>query len=118
MVQYRRSWSPGSRRTPARLGRAVDVQEINGTLVTPTEIEDALCQHPSIRYAVVIRDADEHVTIIAVTAWAGLSTEGRVCRQAIMDRFGVTAVASLFVVPVDRMPLTEQGKPNRAAINN
>jgi fatty-acyl-CoA synthase len=98
------------------LGRAVDVQEINGTLVTPTEIEDALCQHPSIRYAVVIRNADEHVTIVAVTAWAGLSIEGRVCRQAIMDRFGATAVASLFVVPVDRMPLTEQGKPDRAAI--
>jgi fatty-acyl-CoA synthase len=98
------------------LGRAVDVQEINGTLVTPTEIEDALCQHPSIRYAVVIRDDDELVTIAAVTAWAGLSIEDHVCRQAIIDRFGAAAVASLLVVPVDRMPLTEQGKPNRAAI--
>jgi acyl-CoA synthetase (AMP-forming)/AMP-acid ligase II len=98
------------------LGRAVDAQEINGTLVTPTEIEDALCQHPSIRYAVVIRDADEQVTIAAVTAWAGLSIDGHVCRQAIIDRFGAAAVASLLVVPVDHMPLTEQGKPNRAAI--
>jgi acyl-coenzyme A synthetase/AMP-(fatty) acid ligase len=52
-------------------GRAVDAQEINGALVTPTEIEEALCQHLSIRYAVVIRDADEDVTIAAVTAWAG-----------------------------------------------
>jgi hypothetical protein len=33
-----------------------------------------------------------------------------------MDRFGAAAVASLLVVPVDHMPLTEQGKPNRAAI--
>jgi hypothetical protein len=33
-----------------------------------------------------------------------------------MDRFGAAAVASLLVVPVDRMPLTEQGKPNRTAI--
>jgi fatty-acyl-CoA synthase len=100
------------------LGRAVDAQEINGTLVTPTEIEEALCQHPSIRYAVVISDADEHVTVAAVTAWPGLSIEDRACRQAIIDRFGAaaTAVASLLVVPVDRMPLTEQGKPNRAAI--
>jgi acyl-CoA synthetase (AMP-forming)/AMP-acid ligase II len=33
-----------------------------------------------------------------------------------MDRFGVSAVASLLVVPVERMPLTEQGKPDRSAI--
>jgi fatty-acyl-CoA synthase len=96
------------------LGRAVDAQEINGALVTPTEIEEALCQHLSIRYAVVIRDAD--VTIAAVTAWAGLSVVDRICRQAVRDRFGAAAAASLLVVPVDRMPLTEQGKPDRTAI--
>jgi fatty-acyl-CoA synthase len=97
------------------LGRAVDAQEINGALVTPTEIEEVLCQHLSIRYAVVIRDAVEQNTIAAVTAWPGLSVVDRVCRQAIMDRFG-TAAASLLVVPVNRMPLTEQGKPDRTAI--
>jgi fatty-acyl-CoA synthase len=98
------------------LGRAADAQEFNGTLVTPTEIEEALCRHPSIRYAVVVRDADEHVIIAAVTAWAGLSIEDRASRQAVMDRFGTAAAASLLVVPVDRIPLTEQGKPDRAAI--
>ena len=98
------------------LGRAADAEEINGTLVTPTEIEEALCRHPSIRYAVVVRDADEHIIIAAVTAWAGLSIEDRACRQAVMDRFGTAAAASLLVVPVDRIPLTEQGKPDRAAI--
>jgi fatty-acyl-CoA synthase len=85
-------------------------------LVTSTEIEDALCWHPSIRYAVVVRDVDEHVTIAAVTAWAGLTIDDRACRQAIMDRIGAAAVASLLVVSVDHMPLTEQGKPNRTAI--
>jgi fatty-acyl-CoA synthase len=98
------------------LGRAVDAQEINGTLVTPTEIEEALCEHPSVRYAVAVRDADEHVTIAAVTAWAGSSIEDRACRQAVMDRFGTSAVASFLVVSVDHMPLTEQGKPDRTAI--
>jgi fatty-acyl-CoA synthase len=73
-----------------------------------------LCQHPSIRYAVVIPDAD--VTIAAVSAWAGLSVVDRICRQAVMDHFGATAAGSLVVVPVDRMPLTEQGKPDRTAI--
>jgi fatty-acyl-CoA synthase len=96
------------------LGRAVDIREINGALVTPTEIEEALCQHLSICYAVVIRDAD--VTIAAVSAWAELSVVDRVCRQAVVDRFGAVAVASLLVVPLDRMPLTEQGKPDRTAI--
>jgi hypothetical protein len=33
-----------------------------------------------------------------------------------MDRFGTSAAASLLVLPVDRMPLTEQGKPDRMAI--
>jgi fatty-acyl-CoA synthase len=98
------------------LDRAVNAQEINRILVTPTEIEDVLCRHPSIRYAVVVRDVEEHVTIAAVTAWAGSSIEDRACRQAVMDRFGTAAVTSLLVVSVDRMPLTEQGKPDRAAI--
>jgi fatty-acyl-CoA synthase len=97
------------------LGRGVDAQEINGTLVTPTEIEEALCRLPSIRYAVVVTDADKHVTIAGVTAWAGASIEDRGL-QAVMDRFGTSAAASLLVVPVDRMPLTEQGKPDRMAI--
>ena len=98
------------------LGRADDAQEFNGTLVTPTEIEEALCRLPSIRYAVVVTDADQHVTIAAVTAWAGSSIEDRACRQTVTDRFGTSAAASLLVVPVDRMPLTEQGKPDRMAI--
>jgi fatty-acyl-CoA synthase len=85
-------------------------------LVTPTEIEEALCRLPSIRYAVVVTDADEHVTIAAVTAWAASSIEDRACRQEVMDRFGTSAAASLLVLPVDRMPLTEQGKPDRMAI--
>ena len=74
------------------------------------------CRHPSIRYAVVIKDADEHVTIAAATAGPRLSVEDRACHQAIIDRFGAATVAPLLVVAVDRMPLTEQGKPNRAAI--
>jgi len=100
------------------LGRAVDAEEINGFLVTPTEIEEALCRHPSIRYAVVVRDADDHITIAAVIAWAGLAIDDRACRQAIMDRFGAAAVASLLVVSLDHMPLTEQGKPDRTAIKH
>src|SRR6202000_2074716 len=34
------------------LGRAVDALEVGGVRVMPTEIEEALCRHPSVRYAV------------------------------------------------------------------
>jgi fatty-acyl-CoA synthase len=98
------------------LGRAVDAREIGGTLVTPTEIEDALCRLPSVRYAAVVRDADAHLTIAAVTPWADVPIDDRDCRQTVMDRFGGAVAASLIVVPVDRVPLTEQGKPDRTAI--
>ena len=98
------------------LGRAVDAQEIDATLITPTEIEEVLCQLSSVRYAVVVRDPEAHVTIAAVTAWPGLSISDRECRQTILDRFGDAVAASLRVVPIERIPLTEQGKPYRPAI--
>lgn len=98
------------------LGRAIDAQEIDATLITPTEIEEVLCQLPSIRYAVIVRDPEAHLTIAAVTVWPGLSIEDRECRQTIIDRFGDAVAASLRVVPVERIPLTEQGKPDRPAI--
>jgi fatty-acyl-CoA synthase len=98
------------------LGRAVDAQEINGSLVTPTEIEDVLCQLPSVRYAVVVRDSEARLTIAAVIAWVGLSIDERECRQSVVDRFGGDIAASLVVVPLEHMPLTEQGKPERTTI--
>jgi fatty-acyl-CoA synthase len=98
------------------LGRAVDVQDLDGTLVTPTGIEEALCGIHSVRYAVVVRDPEAGLTIAAVITWEGLSIDNRECRQIIADRFGNAAAASLVVVQVKHIPLTEQGKPDRAAI--
>jgi fatty-acyl-CoA synthase len=98
------------------LGRAGDARDIGGILVTPTEIEDALCRHPSIRYAVVVRDAATETTIAAVVAWPGLAIDARECRKAVAGRLGDSVAASLVAVPMDHVPLTEQGKPDRAAI--
>jgi fatty-acyl-CoA synthase len=99
-------------------GRAVDAQEVGGILVTSTEIEEALCCHPSIRYAAVVRDAEADITIAAVTAWPGLSVDDRECRQIVTASFGDAIATSLIVLPVDRVPLTEQGKPDRTAIKH
>jgi acyl-coenzyme A synthetase/AMP-(fatty) acid ligase len=71
------------------LGRAVDVQDLDGTLVTPTGIEEALCGLHSVRYAVVVRDPEAGLTIAAVITWEGLSIDNRECRQIIADRFGI-----------------------------
>jgi fatty-acyl-CoA synthase len=98
------------------LGRAVDALEVGGVRVMPTEIEEALCRHPSIRYAVAVRDAEANLTIAVVTPWPGASIDAATCRRTVMLRFGAAVAASLIVIPVERTPLTEQGKPDRAAI--
>lgn len=98
------------------MGRAVDAQDINGCLVTPIDIEDALCRLRSVRYAVVVKDPETGHAVAAVVAWEGLLIDRRECRQTIADRFGAVAAASMVVVQLKRIPLTEQGKGDRAAI--
>jgi fatty-acyl-CoA synthase len=98
------------------LGRGIDAQDIDGSQVIPTDLEDAFCRHPSIRYAAVVRDGTDNVTIAAVCAWAGLSVDERECRKIVAASFRNSIAASLVVVMADHVPLTEQGKPDRAAI--
>jgi fatty-acyl-CoA synthase len=97
-------------------GRAADAQVVDGRLVMPVDIEDALCSLPSVKYAVVIRDVEARLTIAAAIAWPGMPIDIAECRHEISRRFGVGMAASLAIVQVDRMPLTEQGKPDRSAI--
>jgi fatty-acyl-CoA synthase len=97
-------------------GRAADAQTADGRLVMPTDIEDALCNLPSIKYAVVIRDAEARLTVAAAIAWPGIPIDAAACRQEISRRFGSGISVQLVLVQVDRMPLNEQGKPDRSAI--
>jgi fatty-acyl-CoA synthase len=98
------------------LGRAADAQTVDGQLVMPTDVEDALCSLPSIKYAAVVRDGETGLTIAAAMAWPGMSIDGAACRHALSRRFGAGFAASVAIVALDRMPLTEQGKPDRSAI--
>jgi fatty-acyl-CoA synthase len=98
------------------LGRAVDMQKINGCPVGLTDIEDSLCEHPSIRYAAAVVDPKSGLTAVAAVAWGGSVIDGRDCRAAIGRRLGDVFAASIVVIPVARVPLTEQGKPDRGAI--
>jgi len=102
------------------LGRARDLAAApvrdDGTPVTPTAVEDTLCRVPGIRYAVVVPDQDtgRWVAVVVTTA----SGIGSAASAAVADEHGPAAAAALVVVPVDEVPLTEQGKPDRTAIRS
>jgi acyl-CoA synthetase (AMP-forming)/AMP-acid ligase II len=95
------------------LGRAVDITWIDGVMVSPTVIEDALCERSDVRYAVVVVDADKARWIAAVVPWPGSEIDPAGCRELVTRRFHA---APIVVVEVASMPLTEQGKPDREAI--
>ena len=96
------------------LGRVADIMWIDGIMVSPTLIEDALCGLPSVRYAVVLADADDTRWIAAVVPWPGSTIDPAQCRDLVAHKFHA---APLVVVEVATMPLTEQGKPDREAIH-
>jgi acyl-CoA synthetase (AMP-forming)/AMP-acid ligase II len=98
------------------LGRAVDIVWIDGAMVSPTLIEDTLCQLSTVRYAVVVVDEEAGHWIAAVVPWTTGSIDLAQCRKTVAQAHGVAVAARLVVVPLDRVPLTEQGKPDRMAI--
>ena len=105
------------------LGRAADCAVVEGRLVTPTGVEDTLMRLPTVRYAVVVADLADGRRVAAVQSWAAVVADAapvdvQACRDAVAAEHGGTVAASLVVVPVDDIPLTEQGKPDRAAITS
>ncbi|GAA2876872.1 AMP-binding protein [Pseudonocardia halophobica] len=96
------------------LGRESDVGALGA--VTTVDLQDTLCRLPSVRYAVLVADLEEGVRIAAVEAWPDGTVDAEECRVAVAAEHGPEVAASLRVLPVDRVPLTEQGKPNRPAI--
>ncbi|MCF7552764.1 class I adenylate-forming enzyme family protein [Pseudonocardia sp. WMMC193] len=96
------------------LGRRSDIGELGA--VTPVELQDTLCRLPSVRYAVLVADPETGVRIAAAQAWPGGAVDVADCRAAVAARYGEAVAASLQVVPMVAIPLTEQGKPDRVAI--
>jgi fatty-acyl-CoA synthase len=95
------------------LGRADDIAWINGKMVSAALIQDTLCRLSSVRYAAVVMDAKPGSWAAAVVPWTGSSVDLTQCREAITAEYGAAFVT---VVPVDRVPLTQQGKADRVAI--
>jgi fatty-acyl-CoA synthase len=98
------------------LGRAADIVEVDGVMITPTMIEDVLCRVPDVRCASVVAQAAERRWVAACVAWdQGRIAAGR-CRAALAAAFGAVVAEAVVIVEADRLPMTEQGKPDRAAI--
>jgi fatty-acyl-CoA synthase len=95
-------------------GRVADVNALGG--VTPVDLQNTLCATPSVRYAVPVTDPETNARIAAVEAWPAGVVDVEQCRTALAAHHGHDVAATLRLLPMDRIPLTEQGKPNRPAI--
>jgi acyl-CoA synthetase (AMP-forming)/AMP-acid ligase II len=91
-------------------GRAKDARTVDGHTVFPVDVQDALCAHPDVRYAVAVPVEGGFVAVVQTDAASpsGLRDWVRAC-------FGAHEVPAAIRI-VDRVPVTEQGKPDRAAI--
>ncbi|MEV0414697.1 amino acid adenylation domain-containing protein [Streptomyces sp. NPDC050448] len=107
-------------------GRADTQVKVNGIRVEPTEIETALVQHPAIGQAVVTV-CEDHAGKTRLVGYvapvgtgdgdAGLDAGVSVAdlRRFVAKRLPDYMVPSLLVV-LDRLPLTANGKVDRAAL--
>jgi fatty-acyl-CoA synthase len=101
------------------LGRAADVAEIDGAVLGPTQIEDVLCRLPDVRYAVVLaanNDAGEYGWNALIEPWVTGHADIARCVHALKTAFGSLVAKRVRIVVTDRVPLTEQGKADRIAI--
>ena len=96
-------------------GRAADAREIEGETVLPLDVANALCAHPEVRYAVAVPAGRRFSAIVTLAPGSALGAPD--LAQFVRDRDGESLVPEAVLV-ADRIPTTEQGKPNRAAITS
>ena len=77
----------------------------------------ATCWPPTdVRYAVIVLDPDTGTRVVAVVPWPARAVDATGCLDTISGTFGPSVASTVIVLPVDQIPLTEQGKPNRPEI--
>ncbi|MEU2348460.1 AMP-binding protein [Modestobacter sp. NPDC049651] len=96
------------------LGHVDDVLRLGG--VAPVDLQEALCRLPAVRYAVALPGPHPGTGLAAVEPWPGERVDADACRAAVAAAVDRTVAGTLQVLPVERMPVTEQGKPDRAAL--
>lgn len=101
------------------IGRASDVAEIDQRTIGPVHIEDVLCRLPDVRYAVVFAATDVnggHAWYAAVEPWAGKRVNLARCTRALSAAFGDLVANAVGLAQAQAIPLTEQGKADRGAL--
>jgi fatty-acyl-CoA synthase len=98
------------------LCRAVDATWRDGALLAPPLVQDTLCRVPGVGFAVVVVDGDAGDWIGAVAPAWGAAVDPGACRAAVAAEHGADVAGRLLVLPLSRIPLTEQGKPDRPFI--
>jgi fatty-acyl-CoA synthase len=98
-------------------GRAADAREVDGTTVVPLDLEDAACRHTDIAYAVSLPaevGTEGAFGVLALRA-RGSSVSADEVRDHLLGLVEPPAAVGPVVV-VDHLPVTEQGKPDRAIV--
>ncbi|EMD29578.1 non-ribosomal peptide synthetase [Amycolatopsis azurea] len=100
-------------------GRADDQVKIRGHRIEPGEVESALAGHASVSRAVVLArrrpgEAEHHLVAYAVPV-AGHRLAAADLREHLSGLLPAYMVPAAFV-PLDRFPLTSNGKIDRAAL--
>jgi len=105
------------RRDIEYLGRVDNQIKIRGFRIEPGEIETVLCQHPTVREAVVLlcenKPGDQRLVAYVVTH-SPAPAPGEL-RSFLQDRLPDYMMPSA-VVTLDRLPLTTNGKLDRRAL--
>ena len=102
----------------AFLGRLDEQVKVRGYRVEPSEISIVLSQHPAVQTSVVVATeeapSEKQLTAYLVLA-SGTTVTAPALREFLRQRLPDYMVPSAFVV-IPQLPITEQGKVNRAAL--
>jgi fatty-acyl-CoA synthase len=94
-------------------GRSGDLRQVCGQPVLPLDLQEAFCALPGVRYAVAVPSPHSDGFGLALVVDSGVVVDTLLA--AVRDGVGAHLVPVTTAV-VDRIPRTEQGKPDRGAL--